>query len=572
MDSRAPRTSLAGPRLSRRGFLTAAAGAAGAVAAGPMLAACGQGGGATSGTTSASQVSKILPAYAPASIAGLRPDFPSVNGTPAGYLSYPSALAHSVHETPGRGGTYTGIAPYWGSIPRTNGNTYYDAVNAALGANMQWQPTNGNNIGTTLPPLFAGNRLPDWIDVPTFAEPSGFGQAIQSKLADLTPYLAGDKIKQYPNLAAISTDGWRQAIWDGKIYGIPTVVTPFSTGVMLFYRADILDKLGIGTPHVSSLSDLYDLGREINDPKAKRWAFDDIWQFMGYPYGISLAPPFVWTTDAKGDLITTYESEGMIEAMNWERKIFQAGMVHPESVAGDTSTAKQRFWSGQMVIVADGGGAWNYGDAISGKAANPGYTRAPFDFFTASGTGTPKVALSPPTEYVSYLNKDLKPAQIEELLRIANYLAAPFGSYEYTLVNYGKQDVDYTMTGTGPVLTATGNKDVANATLNLLASPDSVITNPGYPQITRANAEWDRRNVKYGFKSLFYAMNITVPNDLSNAYAFSPFTSTPNIMYQVVRGQSSIADYRSTVSEWLRNGGSQLKKFFESVRAKNGTA
>ena len=116
---------------------------------------------------------------------------------------------------------------------------------------MQWQPTNGTTITTTLPTLFAGNQLPDWIEVPTFAEPPGFGQAAQDKLADLTPYLAGDKIKEYPNLAAIFSNGWQQGIWNNKIVGIPTVVSGFATGVFLYYRADILDKLGIGTPSVN---------------------------------------------------------------------------------------------------------------------------------------------------------------------------------------------------------------------------------------------------------------------------------------------------------------------------------
>lgn len=572
MHTRASQTPLERPLMSRRGFLAAAAGTASAVAAGPLLAACGQAGGGAAGTASASQISKALPAYLPANLAALRPAYPSVDGTSPGFVKYPAAFAHTVHEVPGSGGSYTAISPYWGSIPRTSGNTYYQAVNTALNANMSWQPTSGNNISTTLPPLFAGNKLPDWITVPTFAQPPAFGQVVPNALADLTPYLSGDKVKQYPNLAAISTDGWRQTVWNGKVYGIPAVTTPFATNVTLFYRADILDKLGVGTPHVKSLSDLYDLGKEINNPKAKRWAFDDIWPFMEYPYGSSMTLPYVWTTDAKGNLITVYESDAIIEAMNWERKIFQAGMVHPDSVAGNTSTAKQRFWSGEMLITADGLGAWGYTDTISGSAANPGYSREAFDFFTADGTGTPKVALSPPTSFVSYLNKQLKPRQIEELLRIANYLAAPFGSYEYMLVNYGKENVDYKMTSLGPSLTPTGNKDVDNAALVLLASADTIIINPGYPEITKATAQWSQRNVGYGYKPMFYAMNVTVPNNVSNAYSFTPFTSTPGIMNQVVRGQASISDYKSTVDEWLRNGGNQLKKFFEGIRAKYGDA
>jgi putative aldouronate transport system substrate-binding protein len=556
------------PAMSRRGFLTAAAGTAGAVAAAPLLAACGTGAAVQTGSTSANTLAKILPTYVPLNIAGIKPDYPSVDGTEPGYLSYPTKLVRTVTGTPGSGGSYTGISPYWGSIPRTSGNTYYDAVNSALGATMQWQPTNGDTISTTLPTLFAGNQLPDWIDVPTFAMPPGFGQATQERLADLTPYLAGDKIKEYPNLAAIFPAGWQQGVWNGKIVGIPTVVSGFSTAVYLYYRADILDKLGLGTPSVKNISDLFDLGKEINDPKAGRWAFDDIWPFLTYPYGFEAS----WSLNDKGDLITQWETEGIIEAMNWERKIFQAGMVSPDGVAGDTSTAKQRFWSGQNVIYADGSGSWSGGDVISGTAADKSYVRMAFDFFAADG-GTPRIPLSPPTEYLSYLNRDLKPAQIKEILRIANFLAAPFGSYEFTLINYGAANVDYTMTKDGPVPTATGNKDVAAAALLLLASPNNPISSPGYPSVTTLSARYQQRNVKYSYKPLFYATNVTVPNDLVTTAANAPFSNpTNNIMFEVVRGRSTISDYQSTLNEWLRGGGNKLKAFYETIRAKQGTA
>jgi putative aldouronate transport system substrate-binding protein len=561
--------------MSRRGFLTAAAGTAGAVAAAPLLAACGNGAAATAGSTSTTSLAKILPAYVPRSLAGIKPDYPSVDGSEPGYLSYPATLARTVGETPGSGGSYTAIAPTWGSIPRTAGNTYYQALNTALGANMQWQPTNGTTITTTLPTLFAGNQLPDWIEVPTFAEPPGFGQAAQDKLADLTPYLAGDKIKDYPNLAAIFSNGWQQGVWNSKIVGVPTVVSGFATGVFLYYRADILDSLGIGPPSVKSLDDLYDLGKELNNPDGKRWAFDDIWPGLGYPYGSNFAPPYAWTTDAKGDLITTFETDAIIEAMNWQTKLFKAGMVNPESIAGNTGNAKQRFWSGQSVIVTDGGGAWDSADVLSGTASNKKYERLAFDFFTADGTGTPRVALAPPTEYISYFNKSLKPAQLKELLRIANYLAAPFGSYEFTLVNYGAANTDYTMTHNGPVLTATGNKDVVAVVPILLASPNNVISNPGYPAITTAAAQFEQRNAKYGYKPPFYAMNVTVPNDLTSANTFAPFVGSNGInyiMYEVVRGRSSIADYQSTLKSWLGSGGTKLKAFMETVRAKYGDA
>jgi putative aldouronate transport system substrate-binding protein len=551
------------PRMSRRGFLTAAAGTVGAVAAQPLLAACGSGGPpATTGAASTSLLQRILPHYAPSSL--VKPDYPSVDGSSPAYLAYPSKLVRTVAETPGSGGSYTAITPLWGTIPSAN-NPFDQAVNSALGATVSVSPANGNNYATILPQLFSGNKLPDWIQVPTFwAPPLNFGQGAADRLADLTPYLAGSKINKYPNLAAVFSSGWQAGIWDDKLYGFPSFPATFNVGYQLYYRADILDKLGLGTPSVKSMNDLFDLANEINDPKAKRWAMGDIFGYLFQPYNYAN-----WMLDAKGNLITQYESEGILEAMNWMAKAIKAGLVHPDQVAGNYGNGITEFYSGQMAIVSDGMGAWNAADAQKGQAANKAYTRASFDFFTASGTGKPQVPLLAATAWTSYLNKRLSAKQIEECLRIANYLAAPFGSVEYNLLNYGVEGVDYTLSGTGPQLTASGTKYAGStvSTYNFLVSPNNTTYNAGYPAVTRASASWAQRNAKYGYQPLFYELNVTVPNNLSNANAFTPFTQTDNIMYEVARGRASIADYQSTLATWKRNGGDKLKSFYQGVLA-----
>ena len=91
----------------------------------------------------------------------------------------------------------------------------------------------------------------------------------------------------------------------------------------------------------------------------------------------------------------------------------------------------------------------------------------------------------------------------------------------------------------------------------------------------KASAAWGQANAKYGYEPLFYGLNVTVPNSLSAANAFTPFTSTTNIMYEVVRGKSSIADYQSTLKSWLSNGGTKLKAFYQNVyeqQKKQGSA
>jgi putative aldouronate transport system substrate-binding protein len=220
-----------------------------------------------------------------------------------------------------------------------------------------------------------------------------------------------------------------------------------------------------------------------------------------------------------------------------------------------------------MVIVADGMGAWNAADAQKGQAADKDYTRASFDFFTAAGSGTPQVPLQAATAWTSYLSKGLSAKQIEECLRLANYFAAPFGSVEYNLLNYGVEGVDYTMASTGPQLTASGTKYAGSivTTYNFLVSPNNTTYNAGYPAVTRAVASWGQRNAKHGYQPLFYELNVTVPNSLSSANAFTPFNPTTGIMYEVARGRATIADYQSTVATWKRNGGDKLKAFYAGV-------
>jgi putative aldouronate transport system substrate-binding protein len=558
-------------RLTRRGFLTATAGAAGAVAAAPLLAACGSGGApAKTGAASTSLLERILPKYKASNL--VKPDYPSVNGSSPAYLNYPANLVRTVSEIPGAGGNYTAITPLWGTIPSA-GNPFDQAVNGALGATVSVNPANGNNYATILPQLFSGNKLPDWIQVPTFwAPPLNFGQAAADRLADLTPYLAGSKINQYPNLAAIFTDGWQAGIWDDKLYGFPSYTAGFNVGYQLYYRADILDRLGIGTPKVTSINDLYDLAKEVNDPKSRRWAMGDLFGYLFQPY--NYAP---WMLDDKGNLITQYESDGIVEAMNWMAKAIKAGLVHPDQVAGNYGNGITEFYAGQMVIVSDGMGAWNAADAQKGQASNKSYLRASFDFFTASGSGTPQIPLEAATAWTSYLSKSLSAKQIEECLRIANYLAAPFGSVEYNLLNYGVAGVDYTQSKTGPQLTASGTKYAGSSvsTYNFLVSPNNTTYNAGYPEVTTASATWGQRNARYGYQPLFYELNVTVPNNLSSANAFTPFTQTDSIMYEVARGRSTIADYQSTLATWKRNGGDKLKTFYEGVlsqQKKLGTA
>jgi putative aldouronate transport system substrate-binding protein len=549
--------------LSRRGLLTGAAAIAGAVAAAPILSACGTTASNGPGTTSASDLGKILPAYV--GNTSVTPDVPGVAGANGAFsdpvfLAYPSSPVQTVTAVPGSGGSYTTMTPLWGAIPPSSGNTYYDAVNQALGVTLKMQPADGNTYGNALPPLFAANKLPDLIQIPGWNTGNlNFGEAV-SKFVDLSPYLAGDKIKQYPNLANIPTNAWAAGVWNGKLYGLPVYPSNASIAGTIFYRKDIFDTLGISADSIKSPSDLAALGAQLTSASAGRWAFDDLWTYILQAFKV----PGKWTTDSAGKLVHKYETQEIIDALNWEAAQVKAGYVHPDAVAGNNNNAKQRFWSGKVAVTGDGTGAWNGDDAKSGTAAQPAYNRQAFKLLTASGT--PTIELGPGAGMFGYLNGNLSSTQIKELLSVLNYIAAPYGSKEWLIVNFGAQGTDYTMTNANPLLTQQGSKDVATSFQFLVTPPTPTTPLSGFVQVAKDYAAWQADMVHYAIKPLFYAMNVTEPSQYSSIGQQVEDTIT-----DVRLGRKPVSAFQDAVKTWQSAGGNALRTFYDGIRSKYGT-
>ncbi|MET7330932.1 extracellular solute-binding protein [Nonomuraea sp. NPDC005650] len=545
--------------ISRRGLLAGAA-AAGALAA----TGCGSGGRPGGpGTTGADALKRALPRYLPGR--SVSPDLPSVAGAngaasdPA-FLSYPARPVRTVSATPGSGGTYVTRTPLWGAIPPSAGNSYYDAVNAALGATLKMQPADGNTYVDTLPALFASGKLPDWIQIPSWAgQRLNLGSAVD-RFADLTPYLAGENIARYPNLAGIPPAAWQAGVWNGRLYGIPCFSSPNNFPGYLFYRKDLLAAAGV-SPEVRSADDLFALGKALTDAKAGRWAFDDLWPYLLFPFRVTST----WTAGPGGRLIHQYETPGMIEALNFAARLAKAGHVHPDALAGNTANGQQRFWSGKVAISGGGTGAMDGIDAKGGTAADRDYDRQPFKVFDASG-GTPAIQLGPGAGFFSYLNKRLTDRQIRECLSIADFLAAPYGSTEYLLVNFGAAGVDHTMSDGNAVLTARGQKDVATSFQFLATGPQVTLVKNGFTQVAEDYAAWQADAVKHAVKPLFFAMNISEPPQ----YA-SIGLQVEDTVKDVRCGRKPVEAFRSAVDTWRKQGGDQLRAFYEGIRDKYGT-
>lgn len=540
------------PRRSFLGLLAAGAAVAGVPS---LLTGCSSPGGPSGGGAGAAggagAIDAVIPDYLPVEYA--RPDFPSVNGSTPGFAALPTELVRSVPEPPGSGTAVTAMTPLWGTIPPTRGNQYHEAVNAVLGSPITFQIADGNTYGDKLATVLASPPdVPDWVCIPSWNLPPRFGsQIVGNVFADLTPYLAGAKAADYPNLANIPSDAWRFCVFEGRLYGLPMAGEVITDAI--FYRQDVLDDLGIMVD-VRTAQDLLDLAVELTDASAGRWGAEDLWTGATMIHGV----PRMWALDGGGNLVHRVETEEYRAALAWTARLFAAGAVHPDAVAVQTGTAKQRFQGGQSLIMADGIGGWH--EALRDNlATNPRFWPQPFEVFAADG-GTPVLYKGNPANILSFLKKSDDEDRIRELLRLADVLAAPFGTTEFDLVTNGIEGVHFTRDAAGlPVPTERAATEIQPTYAFLVTGP-MANTRVQYPGYVEAASTWQARSAEFLVDPLFYGMQVSEPSQYASIG--QPFA---DLEQDIARGRRTLTDLDSAIGTWRASGGEELRAFYQDL-------
>ncbi|MEU0726277.1 extracellular solute-binding protein [Streptomyces sp. NPDC006140] len=559
-----PNAASASSGPSRRSFLASTAVATAAVAGGmPLLSACGGGKeGQKEGATSGKDAAKILPAYVASNVA--TPDIPSKNGSPVGFTkAIPAAeLKTSVPQKLGSGGRLTIMAPYWGTPPKGS-NPYYTAMNKAIGVDITWQNQDGATYDQKLGAILASSDIPDAVVVPDWNLTGRIPSAINAKFADLGPYLSGDKVKDYPNLAAVPTDAWQRGIFGGQLRAIP-MPNSRVTSMATMYRKDLFAKKGYSLP--KSPDEFLSWAKEAAEPRAKLWACDDMkWsalQIFGVPPGGDKA---LWWNLEDGKLVNRIETEQYLEALEWVRKLYAAKVVHPDAVSGKAGgMAANRFTAGQVLVYNNNISDW-WGKTAEQRTQNPEFEMGVFDIFGPDG-GDPTLWASQPGGMFTFISKKASKQQIKDFLALCNYCAAPYGTKEFMLTAYGVEGTDYTVKGGLPVKTQQGINEVSS-TYDLTGNPAPYVAYPDFPDITRGIVEWQQRMGAFTKKTTFYGLTVTEPTRWANlADDFEQLED------DVVRGRKKISDVQQAVADWKKKGGDDLRDWYKKLLDDNGSA
>ncbi|MFD5005101.1 extracellular solute-binding protein [Streptomyces mutabilis] len=551
---------------SRRKFLASTAAVTAAVAGGmPLLSACGGGsdGGSRDGTTSGKDAKKLLPAYVASNV--VTPDIPSKNGSAIGFTGKLDLadLKTSVPKKLGKGGRVTIMSPFWGSPPKED-NAYYKAMNDLIGVDVVWQNQDGNTYDQKLGAVLASSEVPDVVVVPGWNMTGKIPSAIIGKFADLGPYLSGDAVKEYPNLAAIPTDAWQRSIFGGKLRGLP-MPSSYVTGIVPLYRRDVFEKEGYEVPR--SCDEFMALAKDATNAKAKRWACLDMKWTAFNAFGVlSGNEKSLGWNEVDGKLVYRIETDEYLEALEWTRKLFAAGVVHPDAKLGKSNAADPgpKFAAGEFLIYNQDSSQW-WSRTAEQAVQNPEFRIWGMDIWGHDG-GDPTLWAQNPAGIFAFVNKDASESVIRDVLAVANTTAAPYGTKEYMATNYGVEGTHYTVKDGVPTKTEQGNIDVMNAYV-MVASPAPTIAHPDFPEVAKGQVEWQQRMGAFTKKSTFYGMQIVEParwTNLSNDFE--------QLEDDVIRGRKKISDMQQAVSDWRSKGGDKLRDWYKKLLDENGTA
>ncbi len=558
----AEESAIDGPELSRRGFIQLGSAAGLSL----VFAACGpKASSSTSSTGSVGAGSLKLPAYAV--FQGPKPDLPATpEGVWPGYLSMPRDLVRSVPQPPGKGGEVTFMGATFNPAPRpVEDNVAWQAVNKDLNVDLKVPIILNTDYQAKLNAVIASGNLPD-----IFSLGSGIPQMadfLAASCADLTPFLSGDAIKEYPNLASIPTQAWRYTAFNGRILGVP--IWSGNLGSVLFTNQNVLDELGITT--INTTDDFVRMARAVTRPGA-RWATGSMTATLHthtpLPFFLQVfGTPNDWR-ESGGKLTKDLETEEYKAAVAFLRSLWDAGVGHPDQPSLTGVQSAQNYWSGKTVtFFANMSGVFNYWDPA--RKLDPSFKQGIIPPFSPDGKRRGmqflidggNVGQAPGRLALKQGSTD----RVKEVLGVANYLAAPFGTQEFLLRNWGVKDTDYTLNDRGdPVQTERGFSELTvpwNIGVNNLPPTGMpfAVYNPIYPDHTTAAYEQIKQIVPLGVASPVAGLYSPTLIDKGAILNQQVLDGVKAILF----GQASLSSLDQIIDTWRRNGGDTIRGEFE---------
>lgn len=544
-------------RMMRRRFL------AGAGVAGAALASSGLAAGCTTEDGPSGQVSDPTPQGAPTATLPtfkafdlVQPDLPSDEfGTLPGYVAYPYPPQSFVDAPPGKGGTVTAVCQYGnaGVPPELSRNRLWQNLNEKLGVELDFNGAPTADYKAKFSTMLAGKDVPDLIQIPLGGMPR-LPDLLEAQFEDLSEHLGGDKSLDHPALAAIDPAAWRSSTVNGRLYGLPLPRGSFRNGLLV--RADWADKVGVSIEPTSA-DEFLEMCRGLTDHANNRWAIalaDGMQLFVRQMFGV----PNEWGVDDNGGFTHAWETDEQKQSLEFMAQLWSEELCHPDGFGAPQHTAWMGAATPSASLIYTGMGFWF---SLSPETA-PGLRMAGIRPPRADGSGWARGQLGDPTYSYTVVKKG-SPERIQEILGIANYLAAPLGTVENLVRTEGVEGHHWNWQDEQPVRTEQGTED------RLLPTAYVVAGNATLYSSTNPDAVKDRHSFEHTMLSEdaepLPTLGLYSETQLSEGPALA--SRMQDLINEIIQGRSKVSDWDAGVAEWRNGGGDQIRSEYETAHA-----
>lgn len=545
--------------MSRRTLLRSVAAGGAALSVPSLLTACSTG----SDDDDVSNAGKELapwPAYRPAT--GPDPDLaPTDAGVQAGYTAYPSDLVTAVADKPGDGSTIKVMSVTFGTPPKgASDNKFWAAVEKALGVKIDYTVIPQTDYQKKMATVMAGDAdsLPDIINMFSGYVLPREAQFVQRRAQDLTEYLSGDAITDYPNLANIPTHAWRDmGRVGGRLYGIP-LERPLPGSTLWLNQKMFTDA---GMTEGWSDEDFAAVAKRLTSGKTYALGAAVGSLFNNAVHSAAHNAPQEWSVTKNGTFVPAWTDERYRETIAFQSRLRKDGSYHPDATSISAIDLSTLFYNGTVGSTQDGFGSYlNKFQDLKGR-----FTPAAALPYGVGGEAGGVVAARRSFGY-TIIRKASK-ERVQLLLRILDYLASPFGSKEWELVHYGVEGTHFTRAADGsPKVTKLGEvENNTNLPLRYLAEAPQVLFVPGVPDAVRALHAWQEKVVPHAVRNASYGLQSATKNSQGTTLK----ALIDDTVTGIVAGRQKLSEWDATVKKWRDRGGDKMAEEFAKDYAAN---
>jgi putative aldouronate transport system substrate-binding protein len=477
---------------------------------------------------------------------------------------------------PGTGSRVTAFAvDYYPPPAPYDSNSTWQAVNKALNADFQMTQVTGPDYALRMATTMAGNDIPDimhlFAGITGAFVPPGTAEFVKATCQDLTQFLAGDNIKDYPNLAAIPTYAWSNSscVINGALYSWP--IHRYLGGLSYFFKNTDMWNEKIGADTVpKDAADFKKIITELNDPNRGVWGMGAVVNGIGAAnmgitgYASMFGAPNVWGLDSSGKVVRDRETEQYKAAVGYVRDLWTSGLIWPD--APSSNDARGNFVGKKFAVCVEGfGNSWN-DFWLRGLQQSP---PTHFDMLLPfSADANTKVQSYITGGYISTnVMKKASPDRVKELLRIMDYLAKPFGTQEDLLITYGLAPADYTVGPDGnPTLTPDGKSRSQYVPWQYLSDRPYATYYAGIPNYAKHVNEVERVIVdpKIAVADVTLGYYSSTGAAAAGKQAEQAWTDGLN---SIVLGRDPMSNFDQLVKNWQTAAGNKIKQEYNDAIA-----